>query len=111
MIAREGKSPIEVARLFNEQKVGGPTTGRDRWRLERFAKMREDFPDRPRLGSPPRVLRHAVLKPSHPLVQAIQPGQAAIAAICGIGTPFCTPQSNGFRHYPTVTMEELQAGF
>ena len=26
------------------------TSGRQRWRLERFAKMREDFPDRPRIA-------------------------------------------------------------
>ena len=28
---------------------GRPASGRDGWRLERFAKMREDLSDRPRL--------------------------------------------------------------
>jgi len=39
-----------VMDLHEFAPVGGrATSGRHRWRLERFAKMREDFPDRPRL--------------------------------------------------------------
>jgi hypothetical protein len=30
--------------------VGRPAGGRDRGRFERFAEVREDFPDRPRIG-------------------------------------------------------------
>ena len=36
MIAREGKSPIELARLFNEQKVGGRQTWSDNHRTCEF---------------------------------------------------------------------------
>jgi hypothetical protein len=39
-----------VMDLHELAPVGGrATSGRHRWRLERFAKMREDFPNRPRL--------------------------------------------------------------
>ena len=40
-----------VMDLHELAPVGGrATSGRHRWRLERFAKMREDFLDRPRLA-------------------------------------------------------------
>jgi hypothetical protein len=40
MIAREGKSPIEVARLFNEQKVGGRQTWSDNMIRKLYSRER-----------------------------------------------------------------------
>ena len=39
-IAREGKSPIEVARLFNEQKVGGRQTWSDNMIRKLYSRER-----------------------------------------------------------------------
>jgi hypothetical protein len=44
------KDVVIVMDLHELAPVGGrATSGRHWWRLERFAKMRKDFPDRPRL--------------------------------------------------------------
>ena len=40
MIAREGKSPIELARLFNEQKVGGRQTWSDNMIRKLYSRER-----------------------------------------------------------------------
>ena len=40
MIAREGKSPIEVAGLFNEQKVGGRQTWSDNMIRKLYSRER-----------------------------------------------------------------------
>jgi hypothetical protein len=48
---RRLKDVAIVMDLHELAPVGGrATSGRDRWRLERFAKMRKDFPNRPRLA-------------------------------------------------------------
>jgi len=50
-VGRGLKDVAIVMDLHELAPVGGRvTSGRHRWRLERFAKMREDFPDRPRIG-------------------------------------------------------------
>ena len=49
-VRRGLKDVAIVVGLHELTPVGGrATSGRHRWRLKRFAKMREDFPDRPRL--------------------------------------------------------------
>ena len=40
MIAYEGKSPLEVARLFNENQVGGKTTWSDNWLRRVYSRER-----------------------------------------------------------------------
>jgi hypothetical protein len=48
---RRLKDIAVVMRLDEFAPVGGrATSGRDGRRLERFAKMRQDFPDRPRIA-------------------------------------------------------------
>ena len=49
-VGRGLKDVAIVMDLHELAPVGGrATSGRHWWRLERFAKMRKDFPDRPRL--------------------------------------------------------------
>ena len=51
IVGRGLKDVAIVMDLHELAPVGGrATSGRQRWRLERFAKMREDFPDRPRIA-------------------------------------------------------------
>jgi len=50
IVGRGLKDVAIVMDLHELAPVGGrATSGRHRWWLERFAKMREDFPDRPRI--------------------------------------------------------------
>jgi hypothetical protein len=51
LVGRRLKNRPVVVDLDELSPVGGRATGGRDWRrLERFAQMREDLPDRPRLG-------------------------------------------------------------
>jgi hypothetical protein len=63
LVRRRLKDVAVVMHLHEFAPVGGrPTSGRDRRRFERFAEVREDLPDRPRIGNERDAARWA-LKP------------------------------------------------